>query len=99
MTGLSRSSVEVGTPIRIIHRIIVRSEDLISPYYCEIQYQRLLKTERYDKKQVVLLVSLSTSHQRVGSEVILKYGVRDNTSSSSVFCCSKDNGAGWRTTT
>jgi hypothetical protein len=44
---------------------------------------------------VVSLSSLPTSHQRVGSEVILKYGVRDNTLSSSVFCCSKDNGAGW----
>jgi hypothetical protein len=42
---------------------------------------------------VVLLLSLPTSHQRVGSEVDLKYGDRDITSSSIVFCCSKDNGA------
>lgn len=91
--------VEVGIPIRIIHRISVRSRNLISSYHCVIQYQRLLKTERYDEVRVVSLSSLPTSHQRVGSEVILKYGVRDNTSSSSVFCCSKDNEAGWRTTT
>jgi hypothetical protein len=58
-----------------------------------IQYKSWLKTERYDKEQVVLLLSLPTSHQRVGSEVDLKYGVRDNTSGSLVFCCSKDNGA------
>jgi len=99
MTGLGRSSVEFGRTIRIIHRVIARNKDLISPYHCVIQYQRLLKTERYDEVRVVSLSSLPTSHQRVGSEVILKYGVRDNTSSSSVFCCSKDNGAGWRTTT
>ncbi len=38
-------------------------------------------------------MTLPTSHQRVGSEVILKYGVRDNASSSIVFCSSKWNGA------
>tara|TARA_R110000782_G_C14708814_1_gene402911 strand:+ start:219 stop:593 length:375 start_codon:yes stop_codon:yes gene_type:complete len=92
--GIVDTSVEVGTPIRITHRIIARSKDLISPYHCVIQYKRLLKIERYDEVQVVLLSSLSNSHQRVDTEVILKYGVRDNTSDSLVFCCSKDNGAG-----
>jgi len=53
----------------------------------------LLKTERYVGVQVVLLLTLPTSHQRVGSEVILKYDVRDNVSSSIVFCSSKWNGA------
>ena len=93
MTGLSRSSVEVGIPIRIIHRVNTRSRDLISPYHCVIQYQRLLKTERYVDVQVVLLLTLPTSHQRVGSEVILKYDVRDNVSSSIVFRSSKWNEA------
>ncbi len=93
MTGLGRSSVEFGRTIRIIHRVSARSKNLISSYDCVIQYQRLLKTERYDEVRVVSLSSLPTSHQRVGSEVILKYGVRDNTSSSIVFCSSKWNGA------
>ncbi len=86
-------SVEVGTPIRIIHRVIAKNEDLISPYNCVIQYQRLLKTERYVDVQVVLLSTLPTSHQRVGNEVILKYDDRDIISGSKVFRCSKDNGA------
>ena len=85
--------VEVGIPIRIIHRISVRSRNLISSYHCVIQYQRLLKTERYDEVRVVSLSSLPTSHQRVGSEVILKYDVRDNVSSSIVFRSSKWNEA------
>ena len=93
MTGLGRSSVEVGTPIRIIHRINARRKDLISPNYCVIQYDSWLKTERYDTEQVVLLVSVFTSHQRVDIEVDLKYDVRDNVSDSLVFCCSKDNRA------
>ena len=84
----------MGTPIRITHRIYAKNKDLISPYDCVIQCKRLLKTERYDNVQVVLLLALSISHQRVDTEVILKYGVRDNTSSSIVFCCLKDNGAG-----
>ncbi len=86
-------SVEVGTPIRIIHRVIAKNEDLISPYNCVIQYQRLLKTERYVDVQVVLLLTLPTSRQRVGNEVILKYDDRDIISGSKVFRCSKDNGA------
>ena len=38
-------------------------------------------------------MTLPTSHQRVGNEVILKYDVRDNVSSSIVFRSSKWNGA------
>ena len=83
----------MGTPIRIIHRINARNKDLISPNYCVIQYDSWLKTERYDAEQVVLLVSVFTSHQGVDIEVDLKYDVRDNVSDSLVFCYSKDNRA------
>ena len=93
MTGLGRSSVEVGTPIRIIHRVIARSTDLISPYHCVIQYESLLKIERYDDVQVVLLLSLSLLYQRFRYEVDLKYDDRDIVSSSIVFRSSKWNGA------
>jgi hypothetical protein len=93
MTGLGRSSVEVGTSIRIIHRVIARSTDLISPYHCVIQYESLLKIERYDDVQVVLLLSLSLLYQRFRYEVDLKYDDRDIVSSSIVFRSSKWNGA------
>jgi len=87
--------VEVGTPIRIIHRIIVKNI-VIRLYYCVIQYDGGLKIVasqdgRYDKKQVVLLVSLTKSYQGFNHEGNQKYGSRDVTESSLVSSCSKDN--------
>ena len=84
--------IEVGTPIGITRRNIAKNK-IIQFYYCVFQYHRILKTERYVGVQVVLLLTLPTSHQRVGSEVVLKYDVRDNVSSSIVFRSSKWNGA------
>ena len=42
-------SVEVGIPIRITHRIIVKSKDLISPYHCVIQYKSGLENQAIRK--------------------------------------------------
>jgi len=53
-----------------------------------------LKTERYGKVQVVLLLSLTNIYQGVSFEVDLKYGNGDITESSLVFRRSKDGGAG-----
>ena len=53
-----------------------------------------LKTERYDKKQVVLLVSLIYLYQEIYYEVDLKYGGRDISESSLVSSRSKDGLAG-----
>ena len=58
-----------------------------------------LKTERYDKVQVVLLVSLIYLYQEIYYEVDLKYGDRDISESSLVSSRSKDDLARWRTAT
>ena len=50
--------------------------------YYESQYQRVLKTERYVKGQVVLLLALEASYQGGYHEVILKYGDGDISESS-----------------
>lgn len=61
--------------------------------YCGFQYQRILKTERYDNKRVVPTLSLTLAYQSMCLEVVLKYGGGDISRSSLVFCCSKDNKA------
>ena len=53
-----------------------------------------LKTERYGKVQVVLLLSLLHLYQEIYYEVDLKYGNGDITESSLVFRRSKDGEAG-----
>jgi hypothetical protein len=58
-----------------------------------------LKTERYGKKQVVLLVPLSDIYQGISYEVDLKYGDRDISESSLVSSRSKGGLAGWWTAT
>jgi len=83
----------VGTPIRIIHRVIVRSI-VIRLYHCVAQYDGGLKTVasqdgRYDKKQVVLLVSLNKSYQGFNLEGNQKYGGGDTSESSLVSSRSK----------
>ena len=85
--------VEVGTPIRITRRIIVRSM-VIQLYNCVIQYNGNFKTERYGDVQVVLLLSLIFLYQEIYYEVNLKYGNGDITESSLVFRRSKDGEAG-----
>jgi hypothetical protein len=82
--------VEVGTPIRIIHRINVRSI-VIQLYHCVIQYNGGLKTERYGGKQVVLLLPLILLYQEFNFEGNQKYGGGDTSESSLVSSCSKDN--------
>ncbi len=72
---------------------------IIRLYYCGFQYDRVLKTERYDNKQVVLTLSLMNLYQGVNLEVILIYGNGDISRSSLVFRCSKDNESERRTTT
>jgi len=47
--GYVEPSVEFGRTIRITHRIIVRHKDLISPYYCVIQYQSGLDNQAIRK--------------------------------------------------
>jgi hypothetical protein len=84
--------IEVGTPIGITRRDIVKHR-IIRFYYYVFQYQRVLKTERYDNKQVVLTLSLTILYQKNFLEVILKYGNGDISESSWVFRCSKDNEA------
>ena len=84
--------VEEGTPIGITRRDIVRNE-VIQFHNCVFQYQRVLKTERYDNKQVVLTLSLINLYQEVNLEVILKYRNGDISRSSWVFRCSKDDEA------
>ena len=73
--------IEVGTPIGITRRDIAKHR-IIRFYYCVFQYQRGLKTERYDNKQVVLTLSLIDFYQGVNHEVILKYGDGDISESS-----------------
>jgi len=72
---------------------------VIQPYNCGIQYQRVLKTERYDDKRVVPKSSLTIVYQDMSHEVILKYWGRDISESSIVSSRSKDGLAGRRTTT
>jgi hypothetical protein len=73
--------IEVGTPIGITRRNQTKSI-VIRLYNCGFQYQRVLKTERYDNKQVVLKLSLTIAYQGVNHEVILKYGDGDISESS-----------------
>jgi len=81
--------VEVGTPIGITRRDIAKNK-IIQFYYCVSQYQRILKTERYDNKQVVLTLSLTLAYQGISHEVILKYWDGDISESSWVSARSKD---------
>jgi hypothetical protein len=97
-TGNVGCQFEVGTPIGITRRNIAKNK-IIRFYYCVFQYDRILKTERYDNKRVVPTLSLINFYQGVNHEVILKYGDGDISRSSLVFRCSKDNEAERRTTT
>lgn len=90
--------VEVGTPIRIIHRVIVRSI-VIRLYHYVIQYDGNLKTERYGEVRVVSLSSFIKLYQEFSFEGVQKYGSRDVTESSLVSSRSKGGLARWRTTT
>jgi len=74
--------VELGRAIRITHRIYAKSKELIPLYNCVIQYNGNFKTERYGEKQVVLLSSLSDTHQGVSYEGVQKYEDRDILESS-----------------
>ncbi len=73
--------IEVGTPIGITRRDIAKHE-IIRFHYCVFQYERVLKTERYDNVRVVPLLTLINSYQGVNLEVILKYGNGDISESS-----------------
>ena len=73
--------VEVGTPIGITRRDIAKNK-IIQFYHCVFHYDRILKTERYDNKQVVLTLSLTLAYQGISHEVILKYGDGDISESS-----------------
>ena len=73
--------VEVGTPIGITRRDIAKNK-IIQFYYCVFHYDRILKTERYVRVQVVLLPTLMILYQRNCFEVILKYGNGDISESS-----------------
>ena len=64
-----------------------------------IQYDGNLKTERYGKKQVVLLLSLSDVYQDISYEGVQKYGDRDISESSLVSSRSKGGLAGRRAAT
>ena len=80
--------VEVGTPIRIIHRVIVRNI-VIQLYNYVIQYDGNLKTERYGEVRVVSLSSFIRLYQEFSIEGVQKYGSRDVTESSLVSSRSK----------
>jgi hypothetical protein len=80
--------IEVGTPIGITRRNYAKHR-IIRFYYCEFQYDRILKTERYVNVQVVLLLTLINLYQGVNHEVILKYGDGDISESSWVSGRSK----------
>jgi len=73
--------IEVGTLIGITRRKDAKHE-VIQFHYCVLQYDRVLKTERYVDVQVVLLLTLIKSYQRLNLEVILKYGNGDISESS-----------------
>ena len=81
--------VELGRAIRITHRNYTRSAS-IQLYHCVFQYKRCLKTERYVRVQVVLLLTLILIYQDYYLEVVLTYGGRDTSESSLVFSGSKD---------
>jgi len=72
---------------------------VIQPYNCEIQYYGSLKTERYGDVRVVSLSSLMKPYQGFCLEGVQKYGDRDVSEGSLVFCCSKDDRAGRRAAT
>lgn len=76
--------VELGRAIRITHRNYTKNTS-IQLYYCVFQYKRYLKTERYVRVQVVLLLTLILIYQDYYLEVVLKYGGRDTSESSLVF--------------
>jgi len=89
--------IEEGTLIGITRRNFVKNK-IIQFYYCVFHYERWLKTERYENKQVVLKFSLIILYQKNNLEVILKYWGRDTSQSSLVFRCSKDDESERRTT-
>jgi hypothetical protein len=80
-TGNVGCQFEVGTPRGIIRRTFAKNE-VIRLHYCDFQYNRVLKTERYVRVQVVLLPTLMIPYQRNCFEVILKYGNGDISESS-----------------
>jgi len=92
ITGRCGRQVELGKAIRITHRNYTRSAS-IQLYHCVFQYKRCLKTERYVRVQVVLLLTLILIYQDYYLEVVLKYGGRDTSESSLVFSGSKDREA------
>ena len=49
--GSIDTPIEVGTPIRITHRISVRSIDLIPLYYCGIQFDSYLNIKPSERTQ------------------------------------------------
>jgi len=89
--------IEEGTLIGITRRNFVKNK-IIQFYYCVFHYERWLKTERYENKQVVLKFSLIILYQKNNLEVILKYWGRDTSQSSLVFRCSKNDESERRTT-
>ena len=80
-TGNVGCQFEVGTPIGITRRNYAKNK-IIQFYYCEFHYDRVLKTERYVRVQVVLLPTLMIPYQRNCFEVILMYGNGDISQSS-----------------
>ena len=85
--------VAVGTPIRIIRRVIAKHE-VIQLNYCVVQYSGCLKTERYGIVQVVLLLPLTSPYQGFCFEGERKYGDRDISEGGSIFSRSKDERVG-----
>ncbi len=73
--------VEFGRAIRITRRYQVKSVAIQLHHY-GYQYKRDLKTERYVRVQVVLLLTLIQVYQDLFHEGILKYGGRDTSESS-----------------
>ena len=57
---------------------------------CGAQYNGVLKVERHGDVQMVLLSSLVRIYQGSDYEEVQKYGSRDTSESSCVFCGSKD---------
>ncbi len=72
---------------------------VIQLYNCVIQYDGNLKTERYGCVRMVPLQSLSNIYQGVSYEEVQKYGGRDVSEGSLVFCRPKDGRAGRRAAT
>ena len=88
-TGNVGCQFEVGTPRGITRRNYAKNK-IIRFYYCEFHYDRVLKTERYVRVQVVLLPTLIIPYQRNCFEVILMYGNGDISQSSWVSIRPKD---------